>query len=80
MWYWLAPKKAKKYGYLPARKLKWGSDDETVKSHYQSMQWAKVRPWIDSDDGFDYGHAIKRLALPPTLHIAGVKDKRWHNP
>ncbi|TMO47907.1 alpha/beta fold hydrolase [Pseudoalteromonas ruthenica] len=80
VWYWLAPKKAKKYGYLPARKLKWGSDDETVKSHFQSMQWAKVKPWIDSDDGFDYGHAIKRLALPPTLHIAGVKDKALAQP
>ncbi|WP_404344119.1 alpha/beta fold hydrolase [Pseudoalteromonas mariniglutinosa] len=80
IWYGLAPIMAKKYGFLPAKKLKWGSDDETRKSHYQSMQWAKRKPWIDSDDGFDYGKALQDKQLPPTLHIAGVKDKALCQP
>ncbi|KPH63452.1 alpha/beta fold hydrolase [Pseudoalteromonas sp. NEC-BIFX-2020_002] len=80
IWYFLAPILANKHGYLPAKKLKWGSDDETKKSHYQSMQWAKKKPWIDSDDGFDYGAAVSEMHLPPTLHIAGVKDKALAQP
>lgn len=80
IWYGLAPILAKKHGFLPAKKLKWGSDDETKKSHYQSMQWAKRNPWIDSDDGFDYAKALTQLTLPPTLHIAGVRDKALAQP
>lgn len=75
IWLMLAPRLAKKYGYLPAKKLKWGSDDETIKSHLQSMHWVKKQPWVDSDDQFDYGKALANVSLPPTLHIAGVKDK-----
>jgi len=80
IWYTLAPLLAKKHGYLPAKKLKWGSDDESQKSHLQSMQWAKRQPWIDSDDGFDYSKEISTLTLPPILHIAGVRDKALAQP
>ena len=34
-----------------------------------------MAPWIDPQDYFDYGQAVSELILPPTLHIAGVKDK-----
>lgn len=80
IWYGIAPLVAKKFGYLPAKKLKWGSDEETVKSHRQSMEWAKRKPWVDSDDGFDYAHALKSIALPPILHVAGVNDKALAQP
>ncbi len=80
IWFQLAPRQAKKHGYLPARELKWGSDNETLKSHYQSMEWAKVKPWIDTDDGFDYARALENQNLPPILHIAGVKDKALAQP
>jgi predicted alpha/beta hydrolase len=80
MWYGLAPLYAKKHGYLPAKALRWGSDNETRKSHQQGAQWAKRRPWVDSDDGFDYAKQLRTLALPPTLHIAGVNDKALAQP
>ncbi|MFY8275262.1 alpha/beta fold hydrolase [Pseudoalteromonas sp. SSDWG2] len=79
-WSWLGAKYTKKHGYLPAKRLKWGSDDETQKSHAQSVQWVKPNPWVDSDDNFDYGAFLKGKALPPTLHIAGVKDKALAQP
>ncbi|WP_091979818.1 alpha/beta fold hydrolase [Pseudoalteromonas denitrificans] len=75
LWYFLAPKIVKKKGFLPAKKLGWGSDDETAKSLQHSVAWAKIAPWIDPLDKFDYGDAISNLSLPPILHIAAVKDK-----
>ncbi|MDP5214549.1 alpha/beta fold hydrolase [Pseudoalteromonas tunicata] len=75
LWYGLAPWIAKRNGYLPAKRLGWGSDNESIKSHWQSMQWAKVSPWIDSDDQFDYATTLSEIALPPILHIGAVKDK-----
>ncbi|AOT11248.1 alpha/beta fold hydrolase [Pseudoalteromonas luteoviolacea] len=80
MWYWLAYYYTKKHGFLPAKKLRWGSDSETAKSHRQSAQWAKISPWVDSDDAFDYAKALDKVALPPTLHIAGVNDKALAQP
>ncbi|MEJ6473267.1 alpha/beta fold hydrolase [Pseudoalteromonas piscicida] len=80
IWFNLAHYFSKKHGYLPAKKLGWGSDDESVKSHAQSADWAKKNPWIDSDDGFDYAKALQQTKLPPTLHIAGVKDKALAQP
>jgi len=75
LWYFLAPKIVKRKGFLPAKKLKWGSDDETQKSLMHSVAWAKVAPWIDPQDQYDYGEAAAELSLPPILHIAAIKDK-----
>ena len=80
IWFKMAHYYAKKHGYLPAKQLGWGSDDESLKSHAQSAQWAQKRPWVDSDDGFNYAQALQQLSLPPTLHIAGVNDKALAQP
>ncbi|SCK19108.1 alpha/beta fold hydrolase [Vogesella sp. LIG4] len=61
-------------GYLPARRIGLGADDETDKSHWQSKQWARVAPWRDSDDGFDYAAAAQRYSLPPALYFAAQND------
>jgi predicted alpha/beta hydrolase len=80
LWFGLAYIFTKKYGYLPAKALKWGSDNETKKSHRQSAQWAKKAPWVDSDDGFDYAKKLVDVVLPPILHVAGVNDKALAQP
>ncbi|WP_174875335.1 alpha/beta hydrolase family protein [Vogesella oryzae] len=61
-------------GYLPARRIGLGADDETDKSHRQSKQWAQVAPWVDSDDGFDYAAAARQHRLPPALYFAAQND------
>ncbi|MBV8680345.1 MAG: alpha/beta fold hydrolase [Aquitalea sp.] len=62
------------YGYLPAQRIGLGADDETEKSHRQSKQWAKLQPWVDSDDGFDYGAVARHGRLPPALYFAAHND------
>lgn len=62
-------------GFLPARQLHLGSDNETDKSHLHCKQWVQPQsPWIDPQDGFDYAAAAKRVSYPPTLHLAGIGD------
>jgi hypothetical protein len=61
-------------GFLPARRLGIGIDDESAKSHRQCNQWARPNPWIDSDDGFDYGAATQHVQLPPILYLAASND------
>ncbi len=63
------------YGYLPARRFKIGSDDETRPSHSDSVAWVREKgPWIDPRDGFDYQTAAKAADLPPILYLAGAAD------
>lgn len=69
------------YGYLPGKKLNLGSDDETKRSHADSVAWVKnTKEWIDPADGFDYGAAAKTVELPRTLSLAGINDAYLGNP
>lgn len=61
-------------GFLPARSLNFGADNETDKTHRQIKRWAQVRPWVDSDDGFDYGAAARQTTLPPALYLSARND------
>ncbi|MDD2735092.1 MAG: alpha/beta fold hydrolase [Desulfuromonadaceae bacterium] len=74
VWKLLCPLSCLVAGYLPARWLRIGSDSETVKSYRQSAAWVKHDAWIDSDNGFDYGAAIKKISLPPIWYIAAEND------
>lgn len=80
IWQGLAPLARGLWGYLPARALRWGSDDEYAGSHRQGAAWVRPGPWIDSRDGFDYAAALKTGGLPPTLHIAGAADRALGHP
>lgn len=73
-WLRIAPLIARACGYLPARRLGIGADSETIKSLAQSIAWVRPGPWIDSDDGFDYGAAARVHTLPPTLYLAASDD------
>lgn len=64
----------KKYGYLPAKSIKMGSDDESAGTHKQSLEWIYRKQWIDSADGFDYGVAAQQDSLPPTLYLSAEND------
>lgn len=74
VWNRLAFAMGKRPGYLPAKKYRLGSQNETRKTHRQCVEWVRYRRWVDSDDGFDYGRAATVTTLPPTLYFAGLKD------
>ncbi len=67
-------------GYLPARQLGIGSDNETAKYLRQCREWVHSDQWVDSDDGFDYGAAIRKIKLPPIWYIAARNDHALGNP
>lgn len=74
VWRLIAPVIAKKQGYLDAKKLRLGSDNETQQSLSESLAWVKPGPWQDQYDGFDYFQAAKNITWPPTWHFTGISD------
>lgn len=68
------------WGYMPARALGWGSDDEYAGMHRQSVAWVRPSAWRDPRDGFDYAAALRNGGLPPTLHLAGAVDRALGHP
>lgn len=80
VWKWVCPLACRIAGYLPARRLRIGSDNETAKSYRQSAAWVRHEAWVDSDDGFDYGAAVKKVSLPPIWYIAAKNDHALGHP
>jgi predicted alpha/beta hydrolase len=66
-------------GYLPAKKLKMGSDDEPGKFFFECNKWVYSNQWIDPRDGFDYKEAFKKIHFPPVLSLTGANDHSLGN-
>lgn len=79
-WHTLAPVISRVKGYLPAKDLGFGADNESRRSHLHSMAWVRPGPWHDPHDGFDYGAALKTCRLPPALYLAGAADRSLGHP
>jgi len=80
VWFGVAPLLTALMGYLPARALRLGADNETRRSHGESAAWVRPRPWRDPRDGFDYAAALAGSALPPLLALAGAGDRALGHP
>lgn len=70
----------RKYGYLPAKRFKIGSDNESRRSHKETLQWVVEREWRDWHDGFDYRKALQNTPLPPLLSLTGASDRVLGHP
>lgn len=70
----------RRYGYLPAKKFKIGSDNESKRSHKETLQWVMEREWRDWHDGFDYRKALQNTSLPPLLSLTGANDRVLGHP
>ena len=67
-------------GYLPAKKLKMGSDNETAQFYRETAQWVRSDGWMDLKSGEDIAETLRKKRLPPLLFFAGVNDKVLGNP
>ncbi len=74
MWNAVLKRVTRWVGYLPARSLRIGSDNETRKTRRQIQAWVQSTQRVDEDDGFDYGDAARHVTLPPTLYLAASND------
>lgn len=68
------------FGFLPARQIKIGSDNEPRDFFLQTNRWVYSKNWIDPEDGFDYKAVLQKKTMPPTLFLAGIKDLVLGNP
>ena len=76
IWRGLARAVAAVVGYLPARALRIGADNETRLSLSETYPWLKAGPWRDPRDGFDYSRALTALNLPRCWLLAAMMGKR----
>jgi len=70
----------KKHGYLPAKKMKMGTEDEPIAYYKGANIWVKEKQWISPTDGYDYHKELKKTQLPPILYITGRGDKLLGHP
>jgi predicted alpha/beta hydrolase len=61
-------------GYLPAKALKMGSENEPAALYRDVTRWVYTLNWRDKATGFNYVKALKSMNLPPILYYAGIND------
>jgi pimeloyl-ACP methyl ester carboxylesterase len=61
-------------GYLPAVKLKIGSDNEPRTFYRETNRWVYSKNWKDIKSGEDISALLKEKSKPPLLFFAGIKD------
>ncbi len=67
-------------GYLPAKKMGMGSENEPADFYKEVNRWVYSPQWKDPVDGFDYAAALRKMELPPLLFFAGKADKVLGHP
>lgn len=66
-------------GYLPAKTLGMGGDNEPAQFYRELNRWVYSRKWI-GPDGFNYREALQSMELPPVLYLTGAADKVLGHP
>lgn len=74
LWNRLAPWLCQKYGYLPAKQLRFGADNEPAQFLQDTVQWIKPSAFTDPTDQFDYARAAQQVVWPASWFIAGARD------
>lgn len=80
LWARLVLKVAKHIGYINAKALRVGADNETYNFIKESIHWLKQGKWQDPLDNFDYYKQVKLIDWPATWHLTGRKDDVLGNP
>lgn len=76
----VAPLIMRMVGYFPSKALRIGTCDQS-KSFFQNFQqWSKNEQWVDEEDGFCYGDAIRETPWPASYYIASRADTFFGHP
>lgn len=70
---------AQRAGYFPARRLKQGSNDESLAYWMQARRWIRQSRWTSADGRVDYDAARHRVSTP-TLHVLSEGDRIYAHP
>lgn len=79
MWTMFGSLATKISGYLPAKKLRMGSEDEPGKFFFECNKWVYSNKWIDPRDQFNYNDAFREIEFPPILSLTGQNDHSLGN-
>lgn len=81
-WVWnkLSPWLCKRYGYLPAKRLRFGADNEPAQFLLDTVHWIQSEEFVDPTDLFDYATAATQLKWPDSWFFAAVNDKILGHP
>jgi len=79
-WRLIAPLAIRWKGYLDAVSLKMGADNESKRVFEETAYWVKEKQWRHWSTGWDFAAALQKKKLPPTLYLAGKKDKVLGHP
>jgi len=80
LWLRVCPWLAKRYGYLPVVKYKFGAEDEPAQLLDDINAWILPKSTWKDEAGTDYAAALKSKALPPVLCFAGKNDPYLGHP
>jgi len=67
-------------GYLPARFLKIGSENEPATFYQETNRWVYSKGWKDLRNGEDISSALAKKGIPRTLFFAGIQDRFLGHP
>ncbi len=81
-WVWnkLSPWLCKRFGYLPAKRLRFGADNEPAQFLLDTVHWIQSEDFVDPTDQFDYAQAATQLKWPDSWFFAAVNDKILGHP
>lgn len=79
MWTGLGSLATKLSGYLPAKKLRMGSEDEPGQFFFECNKWVYSNNWIDPRDGLNYKEAFAKTEFPPVFSMTGINDHSLGN-
>lgn len=68
------------YGYLPAKKFKLGSDDDTALAYQTGYYWIhpKTNKWIDTEDNYHYMNEYNEKILQKNVNNNNNNDHNDH--
>lgn len=81
-WFWnrLGPWLCQRYGYLPAKKLQFGADNEPSQFLNDTVHWIKSEQFVDPTDQFDYAMAAGQCPWPASWFFAAIRDRVLGHP